>query len=50
LGIHLNTARYRAGRIEELLHKDFESADDRLEIQLALKVLETRELLAPSST
>jgi sugar diacid utilization regulator len=44
LRIHSNTARYRARRIEEILGRDFDVPDDRLDIQLALKIIRTRDL------
>ncbi|HMJ03937.1 MAG TPA: GAF domain-containing protein [Conexibacter sp.] len=37
-GCHINTAKYRVARIEELLGRDFQSAADRFAIQLALEI------------
>jgi sugar diacid utilization regulator len=37
-GIHLNTARYRAGRIEEKLGIDFDDAGARLNLMVALEL------------
>jgi purine catabolism regulator len=37
-GIHLNTARYRATRIEEKLGIDFDDAEARLNLMVALRL------------
>ena len=37
-GCHINTAKYRVARIEELLGRDFQSSADRFAIQLALEI------------
>jgi DNA-binding PucR family transcriptional regulator len=47
LGLHFNTGRYRAARIEELLGIDLSSSADRLDLQLALRLRELREALKP---
>lgn len=41
-GLHLNTVKYRIGRIQELLGRDFADASDRFDVQLALRILEFR--------
>jgi GAF domain-containing protein len=46
LNIHHNTAKYRAGRISDLLGRRLDSASNRLEIQVALEILRTRALLS----
>jgi PucR family transcriptional regulator, purine catabolism regulatory protein len=43
LGVHRHTLRYRVRQVEELLDRDLGSAEDRLEIWLALKALEVLE-------
>ena len=43
LGIHRHTLRYRVRQAEELLERDLSSAEDRLEIWLALKAAEMLE-------
>jgi purine catabolism regulator len=43
LGVHRHTLRYRVRQAEELLDRDLASAEDRLEIWLALKALEVLE-------
>ena len=40
LGIHRHTLRYRMRQVETLLGRDLSSAEDRLELWLALKALE----------
>ncbi len=47
LGLHFNTARYRAARMEELLSIHLSSAQDRLDLQLALHLLDLRTTLRP---
>jgi purine catabolism regulator len=37
LGVHRHTLRYRVRQAEELLGRDLASAEDRLEVWLALK-------------
>jgi PucR family transcriptional regulator, purine catabolism regulatory protein len=37
LGVHRHTLRYRVRQAEELLGRDLSSAEDRLEVWLALK-------------
>lgn len=44
-GCHINTAKYRLSRIEELLQRDFQSASDRFAIQLALEIRSLGEML-----
>lgn len=41
-GLHLNTVKYRLGRIQSLLGRDFAAAGDRFEVQLALRILDFR--------
>lgn len=41
LYIHYNTVAYRMQRIKEITGKDFQDYDDRLSLQIALKVYET---------
>ena len=43
LGIHRHTLRYRVRQAEELLGRDLASAEDRMEIWLALKAMEVLE-------
>jgi DNA-binding PucR family transcriptional regulator len=43
LGIHRHTLRYRVRRAEQLLNRDLGSAEDRLEVWLALKAAEILE-------
>lgn len=50
VSMHLNTAKYRKRRIEELLGRDLDAAEARFEVQLALKILRVREVLAGRST
>jgi purine catabolism regulator len=38
LGLHVNTAKYRAARIQSLLGVDFADPDVRFSVQLALKI------------
>jgi GAF domain-containing protein len=40
VGVHLNTARYRAARIEEKLKIDFNDAEARLNVMVALRLRE----------
>jgi sugar diacid utilization regulator len=40
LGIHRNTLEYRVGRIAELAHTDLENADNRLALELGIRLLE----------
>jgi purine catabolism regulator len=40
LGVHRHTLRYRMRQAETLLDRDLSSAEDRLELWLALKALE----------
>ncbi|HZU18836.1 MAG TPA: GAF domain-containing protein [Candidatus Dormibacteraeota bacterium] len=47
LGLHPNTGRYRAARIEELLGVDLSSATDRLHLQVALQLLDLQQTLGP---
>lgn len=42
LFIHYNTLRYRFQRIQEITKLDLRSADDRLNVQVALKILHMR--------
>lgn len=44
-GCHINTAKYRLSRIEELLQRDLQSASDRFAIQLALEIRSLNEML-----
>jgi sugar diacid utilization regulator/GAF domain-containing protein len=46
LGIHINTMRHRIGRIEELLGRDLRDARTRLDLQLALELVEPGALEA----
>ncbi len=39
LFVHYNTLRYRVARIEEITKMDLDSAEDRLNLQVALKIL-----------
>ncbi|MFI1913447.1 PucR family transcriptional regulator [Nocardia sp. NPDC020380] len=39
--VHLNTIRYRMGRVEELTGRDLSRLDDRLDLYLALRTLTT---------
>jgi len=43
LGIHRHTLRYRVRQAEQLLNRDLGSAEDRLEVWLALKAAEVLE-------
>lgn len=43
LYIHYNTLRYRLSKIEELAAVDLDSSEDRLSLQIALKILRLRE-------
>ncbi|HEX2296429.1 MAG TPA: helix-turn-helix domain-containing protein, partial [Actinomycetota bacterium] len=43
LAIHRHTLRYRVRQAEELLGRDLASAEDRMEIWLALKAMEVLE-------
>ena len=43
LGIHRHTLRYRVRQAEELINRDLSSAEDRLEVWLALKAAELLE-------
>jgi purine catabolism regulator len=43
LGVHRHTLRYRIRQAEELLGRDLSSAEDRLEVWLALKALDVLE-------
>ena len=43
LGIHRHTLRYRVRQAEQLLNRDLSSAEDRLEVWLALKAAEILE-------
>jgi sugar diacid utilization regulator len=45
LSIHLNTAKYRRHRIEELLEVGLDDPDVRFSVQLALKLLAIHDLL-----
>ena len=38
--LHRNTCLYQVDRIKEITHTDFEDADDRLVMQIALRILE----------
>ena len=42
LGVHRHTLRYRIGRVEELTGRTLSTADDRVELWLALRVDELR--------
>ena len=44
LGVHVNTVKYRQQRIAELLHGDPARGARRLEVELALKIAELRQL------
>jgi len=44
-GLHVNTVKYRVARLQQLLERDFDVADDRFEIQLALQIVDLRDLL-----
>jgi sugar diacid utilization regulator/GAF domain-containing protein len=46
LGIHINTLRHRVGRIEELLGRDLRDSRTRLDLQLALELVEPGALEA----
>jgi GAF domain-containing protein len=43
LGIHINTVKYRTRRLHDLLGGDPSSGDRRLEVELALKILDLDE-------
>jgi purine catabolism regulator len=43
LGVHRHTLRYRVRQAEDLLGRDLSSAEDRLELWLALKAAELLE-------
>jgi DNA-binding PucR family transcriptional regulator len=40
LGIHRNTLEYRVGRIAQLAEMDLENADNRLALELGIRLLE----------
>jgi purine catabolism regulator len=40
LGIHRHTLRYRVRQVEDLLGRDLASAEERMEVWLALKALD----------
>jgi PucR C-terminal helix-turn-helix domain len=50
LSIHLNTAKYRRRRIEELLEVGLDDPNVRFSVQLALKLLAIHDLLEPGAT
>lgn len=47
LYVHVNTLRYRLEKIRELLPADLDAAETRLNLQLALKILQVAEGAAP---
>ena len=41
--VHLNTVRYRIGKVEKLTGRDLSQIDDRLDVYLALRMLQVQE-------
>ena len=45
LGVHPHTIDYRLGRLQELTGLDLRRAEDRLTLELAVRVLDATDLL-----
>ena len=50
LGIHRNTLEYRVGRIAQLAETDLDNADNRLALELGIRLLELGGRTGPGVT